>query len=118
MNKNELISRCLIGDGIKTNPFKEKQYEDIIVLRHESNKKWYGLIFTLDKVLYINLKAKPEIISILKDQYPDIITSAWHMNKLHWCKIDVKKINSDELDKIIKISYDITAPKRLNKKNK
>ena len=115
MNKSELIKQCLIGDGIETYPFKDDRYGDIPVLRHKSNNKWYGLIFTLDNILYINLKAEPESICILKDQFPDIITSAWHMNKSHWCKIDVNKIESDVLNAIIKRSYDITAPKRKKK---
>ena len=115
MNKTELIKRCLIGDGIETYPFKEDRYSDMPVIRHKSNNKWYGLIFTLDGVLYINLKAEPVTISVLKDQYPDIITSAWHMNKSHWCKIDVNKIETAVLDVIIKRSYDVTAPKQSKK---
>ena len=70
------------------------------------------MIFSLNNILYINLKAEPETISILKDQYPESITPAWHMNKTHWCKVDVNKIESDVLDAIIKRSFDITAPKK------
>ena len=115
MNKSDLIKRCLIGDGIETYPFKECRYRDISVVRHKSNDKWFGLIFTLDNILYINLKAEPETISVLKDQYPNIITSAWHMNKSHWCKIDANKIEPNVLDAVIKRSYDITATKRHNR---
>ena len=111
MNKSELIKRCIIGDGVETYPFNKARYGEIPVLRHKSNDKWYGLIFTLDDILYINLKAEPELISMLKDQYPEIITSAWHMNKTHWCKIDVNKIEPEVLDAVVKRSYDITAPK-------
>lgn len=109
MNEKELIKRCLINqDAIETYPFKDKKYGKIPVLRHKSNNKWFALIFHLNDILYINLKAEPETISILKDQYPAIITSAWHMNKIHWCKVDVNKINLDVLDAIIKRSFDIT----------
>lgn len=62
------------------------------VIRHKSNDKWFALIFCLDGSLYINLKAEPETISILKDQYPKSIIPAWHMNKSHWCKVDVNKM--------------------------
>lgn len=117
MNKNELIHRCLIGDGIETYPFSDDRYGHIPVLRHKSNNKWYGLIFTLNGILYINLKAEPETISILKEQYPGIITPAWHMNKTHWCKTDVNKIEPYVLDAIIKRSYDITAPKKVKKRS-
>ncbi len=113
MNEQELINRCLIyDDAILTYPFRESQYEKIPVLRHKSNNKWFGLIFRLDNILYINLKAEPEIISILKDQYPQVITSAWHMNKTHWCKVNVNKIEPDVLDAVIKTSFNITAQKK------
>ena len=81
------------------------------VIRHKSNNKWFALIFRLDGILYINLKAEPETISILKDQYPKSITPAWHMNKSHWCKVDVNKIEPEVLDAIIKRSFDITNKK-------
>ena len=113
MNEQELVKRCLIDkDAIETYPFNDGKYGKIPVLRHRSNNKWFGLIFYLNNILYINLKAEPETISILKDQYPEIITSAWHMNKTHWCKVDVNKIELDVLDAIIKRSFDITAKKQ------
>ena len=113
MNEQELIELCLVGeDAILTYPFKDDKYDEIPILRHKSNNKWFGVIFYLENVLYINLKAKPETISILKEQYPDIITSAWHMNKTHWCKVDVNKIEVNTLKAIIQLSFDITAPKR------
>jgi predicted DNA-binding protein (MmcQ/YjbR family) len=114
MNEQSLIKRCLINDdAILTYPFSDDRYGKIPVLRHKSNNKWFGLIFYLDKILYINLKAEPEIISILKEQYPNAISSAWHMNKSHWCKVNVNKIDLEVLDAIIKTSFDIT-----NKKSK
>ncbi len=115
MNEHELIKRCLISeDAIVTYPFSDKRYCQLPVLRHRSNNKWFALIFRLNDILYINLKAEPETVFILKDQYPEAISPAWHMNKDHWCKIDVNKIKSDILDAIIKRSFDITK----NKKNR
>lgn len=113
MNERELIKRCLIDqDAIETYPFKDEKYGKIPVLRHKSNNKWFGLIFYMNDVLYINLKAEPETVSVLQDQYPGVVTSAWHMNKSHWCKVDVNKIKLSVLDAIIKRSFDITSPKR------
>lgn len=112
MKEKDLIKLCLIDDdAIETYPFKDDKYGKITVLRHKSNNKWFGLIFRLNDILYINLKAEPVTISILKDQYPDIITSAWHMNKFHWCKVDVNRIDKRVLSSIIKRSFDITARK-------
>lgn len=113
MNEKELIQKCLINkDAIETYPFKDEKYKGTPILRHESNNKWFGVIFKLNNILYINLKAKPEIVAILKEEYPNIITSAWHMNKIHWFKVDVNNIESDVLDALIKQSFDITATKK------
>lgn len=109
MDISFLINKCLIDkDAIVTYPFKDKKYSDMPVLRHKSNSKWFGVIFILNDVLYINLKAEPETIAILKEQYPDAISSAWHMNKRHWCKVDVSKIEKDVLLALVKRSFQIT----------
>lgn len=109
MHTKQLIKRCLINeDAIVTYPFKDKKYDNTPILRHKSNNKWFGVIFEQNETLYINLKAKPMDISILKDQYPEIILPAWHMNKEHWYKVDVNAINKPLLNRLIKISFDLT----------
>ena len=113
MNKKQLIKRCLIDeDAIETYPFADDKYENTPILRHKSNNKWFGVVFEQDGKLFINLKAEPETIFILKDQYPESILPAWHMNKTHWCKVDVNNIEPEVLDAIIRKSFDITGPKR------
>lgn len=115
MNENNLVKRCLIDkDAIETQPFKKDKYSGTIVMRHKSNSKWFALIFKLDGKLYINLKAQPQLLALLREQY-DGITPAWHMNKKHWCKIDVNNTPVEVLDELIKISFDITASKRKSK---
>lgn len=111
MNKNELVKLCLIDDAVETHPFKEKQYSELIVMRHKSNNKWFALIFNLEDKLYINLKCNPVDCAVLKDEYP-FITPAWHMNKKHWIKIDVEKAPEDILKALIKTSFDLTQTKR------
>lgn len=118
MDKKELIQKCLIEeDAIVTYPFKDKKYDNTPILRHKFNNKWFGVIFEQEGNLYINLKAKPEMIWILKDQYPNSVFSAWHMNKNHWYKVLVNNIDQASLDKMIKISFDITDTKRRTKKS-
>ena len=113
MNKKQLIKRCLIdADAIETYPFSEDKYENTPIMRHKSNNKWFGVVFEQEGKLFINLKAEPETISLLKEQYSESVFPAWHMNKTHWCKVDVNKIAPDVLDAIIRKSFDITAPKR------
>ena len=111
MKKQELIQRCLISDdAIETYPFGRDEYKDTCVMRHKSNDKWCALVFYLDKKLYINVKTEPEIGALLRMQYPSI-TPGWHMNKKHWIKADPEKTPSDVLDRIIKNSFELTAPK-------
>ena len=108
MNEQELIKKCLIDDdAIETYPFNKERCGKMPVIRHKSNNKWFALIFRLDGILYINLKAEPEIISILKDQYPKSITPAWHMNKKHWIKVEVNKAPKDLLKNLVINSFNL-----------
>ncbi len=111
-NNDTLIKKCLINeDCIATQPFKQENVQQCYVMRHKSNNKWYALIFDLNNELCINLKCPPDLIAILKEQYK-AIKPAWHMNKKHWCTVEVNKIPQSTLDELIKISFEITAPKR------
>lgn len=113
MNKDELINKCIIDeDAIVTYPFADSRNKGTPILRHKSNEKWFGVVFEQEEILYLNLKARPEEICILKDQFPESITPAWHMNKRHWYKVDVNSVSSELLERLIKISFDITAKKK------
>ena len=108
MDKQKLIQLCLFNDDtIETYPFKEERYSKTVVIRHKKSEKWFALIFYLEDKLYINLKCNPVDAAILKDEYP-FITPAWHMNKKHWIKVDVKKAPRDLLDALIRTSFDLT----------
>ena len=77
-----------------------------------------GKIFAmidLENTEWFVLKCDPDYAIELRDAYPEI-TPAWHMNKVHWCKIDVNKIKPDILDAIIKRSFSVTAPKAKTKR--
>lgn len=109
MDKKAVIKHCLFcDDAVETYPFKEKRYNETTVMRHKTNGKWFALIFYLEDSLYINLKCNPLDAAVLKDEY-QFITPAWHMNKKHWIKINVKKAPKDLLDALIKTSFDLTT---------
>ena len=111
MDFQELINECKITkDAIDTRPFKD-EYSSIVVMRHKSNNKWFGLIFTMNRELCINLKCPPDLIPILKEQFPSI-KPAWHMNKKHWCTVEVNNTPQETLIELIKTSFEITAPKK------
>lgn len=112
MNTTDLVKKCLIDDdSLETHPWAQDEYKDAIVMRHKSNNKWYALIFELNNELCINLKSPPELIPILKEQY-SAVKPAWHMNKKHWCTVEVNNIEQEALNELIIISFNLTAPKR------
>lgn len=108
MNQKELIKLCLnFDDAIDSYPFED----DYVVLRHKSNNKWFGLIFHLNNKLCINLKCNPIDSVFLREEYKSI-KPAWHMNKKHWNTIEVNNISKELLENLIKISFDLTKPKK------
>lgn len=108
MNKDELIKFCLLNsDSILTYPFSDKKYDNLPVIRHKSNNKWFALIFLQDNILYVNLKCNPIDAEILRDNHP-YITPAWHMNKSHWNKIDVNRAPKKLLKNLIQESFNLT----------
>ena len=110
MKKESLIELCLISkDTIADCLFKND--DETTVIRHSNNKKWYALIFKLERKLFINLKCNPDLAAVLKYENPSI-TSGWHMNKKHWIKVDVNNIEKETLLELIRISYNLTASKK------
>lgn len=108
MNKDELIKFCLINsDSVLSYPFSDKKYDNLPVIRHKSNNKWFALIFLQDNILYVNLKCNPIDAEILRDNHP-YITPAWHMNKSHWNKVDVNKAPKKLLKNLIQESFNLT----------
>ena len=92
--KNTIIEQALsLEDAQIDKPFEK--FPDYQVLRRKSNGKWFGLLMTVNKnklglsgddtVEVIDLKANPEIVSILskgEGYFP-----AYHMNKNHWITV-------------------------------
>ncbi len=115
LNAQTLIKKCLKDkDAVETYPFESK-YEKITIMRHKSNNKWFAVIFEMENELCINLKCPPDLIPVLKEQFP-AIKPAWHMNKKHWCMALVNKIPNETLEELINISLNLTAPKKSRKK--
>ena len=115
MDFRQLIQKCLIDkDAIETRPWAQDEYKEFVVMRHQSNNKWFGLIFEMNGELCINLKCPPDLIPVLKDQYK-AVKPAWHMNKKHWVTVEVNNLPKEVLDEIIRISFEVTASKRKNR---
>lgn len=56
----------------------------------------------------ITLKGPPETNEELREMYADIIPG-YYANKKHWnsIKLNTKELNDDEIEKMIKVSYEL-----------
>ena len=100
-----------------------EKYPTSEILRHERNRKWYALITDVSRnkvglesdelIDILNVKCEPDLVFALSSQAG--FSPAWHMNKKHWCTVQVNHIPDETLDELIKISFDITAPKNKKK---
>lgn len=109
MNKDKLIEFCLINDNaICDYPWTDNRYKDTPIIRNKINKKWFAVIFELNNSLYVNLKCKPDDSWILQDQY-NYITPAWHMNKKHWIKVEIKNASKGLLKTLINNSFNLIS---------
>ena len=91
------------------------------VLRHQDNKKWYGVILEVGreklgipgsgKVDVLNVKCDPILIGSLLSQkgfYP-----AYHMNKEKWVSILLNTPGmEDNVKSLLDMSYGLTAAKK------
>lgn len=67
--------------------------------------KMYALIGYRNGKDYINLKAKPQDVLSLTDQY-QAITPGYHMNKAHWISVEINNPEVDALTKeLVEHSY-------------
>lgn len=73
--------------------------------------KMYALIGYRNGKNFVNLKAKPEDVLFLTEQY-EAITPGYHMNKLHWISVDISDPEMDDMiDDLVNHSYQLIASK-------
>jgi predicted DNA-binding protein (MmcQ/YjbR family) len=112
----DIINKCSVKDEYISDQTKriikyiEKTYkgkvehpweDDNVVIRHQSNKKWYLLLMTIDKNKLIQEDGKAEVIN-LKCNNIDIVDNntifnAYHMNKKSWISIILDDRLADEI---------------------
>ena len=99
-----------------------RRYDENAVFRHTDNKKWFALVMDVqreklgmsgkDYIDVVNLKIDDMFFRdmIIRE---DGILPAYHMNKLHWSSIILDgSVDEDVIEKMVRDSYDLTAPKR------
>ena len=95
------------------------------VLRHKNNKKWFALVIEVnakklglqeDKTVdVLNIKCAPMMIGSLRMK--EGFFPAYHMNKEKWLSIQLGEPELDDAIKdLLSLSYELTAPKKRNRK--
>ena len=89
------------------------------VFRHGSGK-WFGIAMKIsekklghsgDEIIdVVNFKCAPEVIESIAGTEPGIYR-AYHMNKTHWLTVALDECETDTLQWLLGISYDLTKPK-------
>ncbi len=102
-------------NSIPEHPFKSSP--TTAVLRHQTNRKWYGVFMTLSKrtlgidsderMDLILIKLQPDLVAILRAKtgyFP-----AYHMNKEHWISITLDgTVPAKEICSLLDDSYLLT----------
>jgi len=120
MTRQELIDFCLTFPA----SYEDYPFDDIIdaaawtVIRHQSNKKSFAMIYKRNGKLCINLKCDPLEADFLRQIFTDL-TPAYHMNKVHWNTVTLGgDVPEGELKRMISRSYDLIKPKVCRKRKR
>ena len=120
MNRQELEKYIFNTYGVSPE-YPWIKYPFFSVFRHESNKKWFAVIMTIDKsTLGINEDGQIEVVNLKCDV--NIVPSMWngqgifpayHMNKEHWLTVALDGCeNENNLKFLLALSYDLTDKKK------
>ena len=105
MNIEEFRNHCLSKNGVTESfPFDE---ETLVF-------KVMGKMFALTGLEYnpakANLKCDPERSIELREQYPNLIYSGYHMNKKHWNTVEIEgNLPPVLIVELIDHSYDLVV---------
>ncbi len=99
-------------------PFRDK---DTVIFRHKDNRKWFAATIKVSREKLglkgdeicdvVDLKCDP-ILSVFYRAIPGILPG-YHMNKEHWITVLLDgSVERETLWELVKLSYDLTAPKK------
>ena len=109
--RSEAIRACLsLPDAYEDYPFDDGNWS---CMRHRSNKKIFALIFEREGRIWVSVKNRPDWGDFWRGEFASVVP-AYHMNKLHWSSIILDgSVPEDVIERMLRDSYDLTAPKRV-----
>ena len=122
MNRQELEKYIFDTYGVKPE-YPWIKYPSYTVFRHNSNKKWFAAILTIDKrkiglksdgqIDVVDLKCDASIVPSMWEQ--DGIFPAYHMNKEHWLTVALDgSVDENNLKFLLALSFELTDKKNGN----
>lgn len=93
-------------------------YPETFVFRHESNRKWFGVVMDVErgklglpgagKVFLLDVKTGPILGGSFLSQ-PGVVR-AWHMNKTHWLGVLLDGSAPEQtIRELLDLSFTLTA---------
>lgn len=94
-------------------PFRDNNW---VLLRHKENRKAFAWTYEWEGTIRVNVKVSLEWRDFWRNAYESVIPG-YHQNKEHWNTIILDgTIPKKEIQRMIGESYDLTAPKKNNRK--
>jgi predicted DNA-binding protein (MmcQ/YjbR family) len=107
MDFDDALAHCLSLPGtVETYPFGD----DVAVIKVTG--RMFALLPLGADPPSISLKCDPDLALTLRDQYPEAVTSGYHLNKRHWNSILLDgSVPDDEVQDWIEHSWELVVAK-------
>lgn len=109
MTPDELATLCLsLPQAIETYPFGEQT----TVFKTSGNDKMFALSVLDAEPLKVSLKCDPEESRALQEEYPELITPGYHLNKKHWITVLLDgQLEGSLVEQLVRDSHALVRPK-------
>jgi len=109
MTPDALVAFCLsLAQSEETFPFGP----ETSVFKTTGNGKIFALSALAGDPLTVSLKCDPEESRALREEFPDVITPGYHLNKKHWITIVLDgRLEVELVQQLIHASHALVRPK-------
>ena len=103
----QIIDYCkTFPDVVEDYPFDD----ETVAMRHKrGQRRIFALIMRHQGGIWVNVKNQPGWCDFWREQYPDGVVPAYHMNKQHWNSIILGRgVPREHMEQMIEESYLLT----------